>query len=67
MNTSFVNAQYPCCTFRGSVVALDIENGKQLWKSYANPDPPGPTRANEAGHGALGGMAGNVLLAFAPE
>ena len=54
------NAKYPCCTFRGSVVALDIENGKQLWKSYAIPDPPGPTRASEAGT-QLTGPAGAAI------
>ena len=26
--------QYPCCTSRGSVVALDANTGKQLWKYY---------------------------------
>lgn len=31
--------QYECCKFRGSVVALDGESGKQLWKSYTVPDP----------------------------
>jgi len=25
---------YPCCTFRGSVVALRIRDGKQVWKTY---------------------------------
>jgi polyvinyl alcohol dehydrogenase (cytochrome) len=25
---------YPCCTFRGSVVALRIADGRQLWKTY---------------------------------
>jgi len=25
---------YPCCTFRGSVVALRIRDGAQVWKSY---------------------------------
>jgi polyvinyl alcohol dehydrogenase (cytochrome) len=31
--------QYPCCTFRGSVVALDAGSGATLWKTYmiANP------------------------------
>jgi polyvinyl alcohol dehydrogenase (cytochrome) len=28
------DAGYPCCTFRGSVVALNIADGKQLWKTY---------------------------------
>ena len=28
------DAAYPCCTFRGSVVALRISDGRQLWKTY---------------------------------
>src|SRR5205085_10841522 len=31
--------QYECCKFRGSVVALDGESGKQIWKSYTVSDP----------------------------
>jgi polyvinyl alcohol dehydrogenase (cytochrome) len=30
---------YECCTFRGSVVALDIENGETIWKHYTIPLP----------------------------
>lgn len=26
--------EYPCCTFRGSVVALRIRDGARLWKTY---------------------------------
>ena len=26
--------KYPCCTFRGSMVALDAATGKQIWKTY---------------------------------
>src|SRR5213592_3987643 len=26
--------KYPCCTFRGSMVAIDVSNGKVLWKTY---------------------------------
>lgn len=33
------DAGYPCCTFRGSVVALRISDGRQLWKTYLV-DPP---------------------------
>lgn len=32
--------KYPCCTFRGSVVALDANSGRQLWKTYTIPDEP---------------------------
>ncbi len=28
---------YECCTFRGSVVAYELESGKRLWKSYIIP------------------------------
>jgi polyvinyl alcohol dehydrogenase (cytochrome) len=35
---------YPCCTFRGSVVALDAATGKQSWKTYVIAETPRPTR-----------------------
>jgi polyvinyl alcohol dehydrogenase (cytochrome) len=34
--------RYPCCTFRGSVVALDARSGKLLWKTYTIDEPPRP-------------------------
>jgi polyvinyl alcohol dehydrogenase (cytochrome) len=43
------NASYSCCTFRGSVVALDIGSGRTLWKSYTVLEEPQPTRKNNAG------------------
>jgi polyvinyl alcohol dehydrogenase (cytochrome) len=43
------NPSYSCCTFRGSVVALDIAGGKMLWKSYTVLEEPQPTRKNNAG------------------
>src|SRR5215813_3666905 len=36
------NPDYPCCTSRGSVVALDANTGKQIWKAYVIPDEPKP-------------------------
>ena len=30
---------YPCCTFRGSVVALRVSDGVQLWKTYLTDAP----------------------------
>jgi len=41
--------KYPCCTFRGSLVALDAESGRQLWKTYTIRGPAGPTRKNALG------------------
>ncbi len=32
--------QYPCCTFRGSVSALDAETGGVEWKTYMIADAP---------------------------
>ena len=39
----------PCCTFRGSVVALDAQSGKPLWKGYTIAAAPAATRKNDAG------------------
>ena len=40
---------YPCCTFRGSVVALDALTGQQLWRTYVIPAAPKPVRKNSKG------------------
>ncbi|HUK34058.1 MAG TPA: PQQ-binding-like beta-propeller repeat protein [Vicinamibacterales bacterium] len=42
------NPGYSCCTSRGSVVALDANTGKELWKAWVIPDEPKPykTMAN---------------------
>ena len=37
------NPAYPCCTFRGSMVALDAITGAILWKTYVVPDNGGLT------------------------
>ncbi len=37
--TRSADANYPCCTFRGSVVALRIRDGKQLWKTWMTDMP----------------------------
>src|SRR6185503_12011331 len=28
------SANYPCCSGRGIILALDAETGKQIWKTY---------------------------------
>jgi polyvinyl alcohol dehydrogenase (cytochrome) len=43
------NEKYPCCTFRGSVVALDAATGTQLWKTYMIPEEPKQVGTNKAG------------------
>ncbi len=51
---------YPCCTFRGSVVALNANTGKQLWKSFIIPDPPKPLAKTSKGV-QLWGPAGGAI------
>ncbi len=51
------NPKYECCTFRGSVVALDASSGKLLWRTYTIQDDPQPTTKSKAGtqlHGPSG-------------
>ncbi len=43
------NPKYACCTFRGSVVALDAATGKRIWKTFTIPDAPAATRKNTSG------------------
>jgi polyvinyl alcohol dehydrogenase (cytochrome) len=40
---------YPCCTFRGSVVALDAATGKSIWTAYTIAAPAQPTRKSAQG------------------
>ncbi|HEU4619502.1 MAG TPA: PQQ-binding-like beta-propeller repeat protein [Gammaproteobacteria bacterium] len=35
-----LNPEYPCCTFRGSVVAYDVADGALAWKSYLVTEEP---------------------------
>lgn len=37
--TTGANPQYECCTFRGSVSALDAATGEPVWKTYLVPEP----------------------------
>lgn len=40
---------YSCCTFRGSVAALDAYTGKIIWKGYTITEEPKPFKLNSAG------------------
>jgi polyvinyl alcohol dehydrogenase (cytochrome) len=46
--------KYPCCAFRGSLVALDAATGKRIWKTYTIDQEPRPTRKNSAGTQIVG-------------
>ena len=45
---------YPCCTYRGSLSAVDANTGKVIWKSYTIPEEPKPTKIELDRHAALG-------------
>jgi polyvinyl alcohol dehydrogenase (cytochrome) len=51
--------RYECCTFRGSVTALDAASGKVIWKTYMAPQTPSPQGKTPTGTTILGpsGMA----------
>jgi polyvinyl alcohol dehydrogenase (cytochrome) len=46
--------QYPCCAFRGSVVALDAATGQQIWKTYTIAETAKPIQKNSAGTQVVG-------------
>ena len=52
-STLAANPSYQCCTFRGSMVALDANTGGILWKMYDVPDNHGAT--NQYSGGAIWG------------
>ena len=46
--------KYPCCVFRGSVLALDAATGKRIWKTYMIDEAPMPGHKNSAGTPIMG-------------
>jgi polyvinyl alcohol dehydrogenase (cytochrome) len=53
------DANYACCTFRGSVVALRISDGKRVWKTYLV-DPPKVLGKTANGKDAFGPSGAGV-------
>jgi polyvinyl alcohol dehydrogenase (cytochrome) len=51
---------YECCTFRGSVSALDAATGKVIWKTYTIADAPQKTTKTAAGTQLWGPSGGGV-------
>ena len=41
--------KFSCCSFRGSVVALEAGTGKKIWQSFTVLETPKPTHKNTAG------------------
>jgi len=55
-----LSTTYPCCTFRGSVVALDANTGRQIWKTYIISERPRPTGKTSKGIQLFGPAGGAV-------
>ena len=47
--TAGAPADYECCRFRGSLVALNASTGAQVWKTYTITEDVQPTKKNKAG------------------
>ncbi|MDH3641464.1 MAG: PQQ-binding-like beta-propeller repeat protein, partial [Gammaproteobacteria bacterium] len=46
---SAVRPDYPCCTFRGAVAALDIRSGRTTWLTHTIGEEAVPRKLNRAG------------------
>jgi polyvinyl alcohol dehydrogenase (cytochrome) len=46
---SAAQANYSCCTFRGSISSIDAATGKKIWQSYSVPDPAKPYKTSKNG------------------
>ena len=45
---------YTCCTFRGSIVALDAASGKTVWRTYTVDRPATEARVTKLGSPSIG-------------
>ncbi len=51
---------YACCSFRGSITAIDVLTGEKIWKSYTIPEEPRPRGKSSAGAELLGPSGAGV-------
>jgi len=56
------NAKYPCCTFRGSLIAFDANTGAKQWQTYTISEAAVPLRKTSIGT-QLFGPAGAAVWA----
>ena len=56
------NPAYACCTFRGSVVALNATTGALIWKTYTIDKEPGPVGKNRGGSTRFGPSGAGVWV-----
>ena len=51
--TAAADPKYPCCTFRGKVMAIDASSGATKWISYTVPEPASQQGVTSAGTAIL--------------
>ncbi len=61
--TRSLSPDYLCCTFRGSVTAFHIQDGKQVWKSYAIAEAPKETGKTKRGTSKFGPSGAGIWSA----
>jgi polyvinyl alcohol dehydrogenase (cytochrome) len=54
---------HSCCTFRGSLTALDADTGTPIWKTYTIAEEPKPRATSTAGVQAWGPAGGGIWAA----
>lgn len=57
------NPDYQCCTFRGSLVAVDASTGEIRWKSYSIPEEPKKRSLSQNGVQLWGPSGGAIWSA----
>jgi polyvinyl alcohol dehydrogenase (cytochrome) len=60
--TRSLDAQYPCCTFRGNLTALRVRDGSMVWKSFMV-DPPVKTGVTKLGTATYGPSGAGIWSA----
>ena len=56
-----MDPKYPCCNFRGSVVALDAHSGNIVWRAYTIPQRAKPTGQHNSAGTKLWGPSGAAV------
>ena len=65
--TTAANPAYPCCTFRGSLVALDPATGAIKWRHYSVRGTPSPRGKTSAGTTIMAPSGGGVWTSPTPD
>jgi polyvinyl alcohol dehydrogenase (cytochrome) len=57
--TRSIDLNYPCCTFRGSITAVNVKDGAIVWKTFLV-DPPKRTGTTKSGTATFGPSGAGV-------